>query len=127
LERSDHVEVRNRFAAVAAVVDHDPVAGLRHAQLLRHRRRGEQQVSEQRLVGRPGLTDTRQRVLRDHQHVHGGLRIHIVDGHAEFVLVGEFRGNLPVDDLLKNGFHGRAGSEGPRPRGPRPGGIRALR
>ena len=59
-----HVQVRHAFAAVAAVVDDDPITRLGDAEFFRQRRGGQEQVTEHGLVGGRGLADSRDEFLR---------------------------------------------------------------
>src|SRR5258708_3565795 len=97
--------MRHGLAAVAAVVDHDAITGFGDAEFPGQSGGGQQQVAEGGLVGGGRFTDAGNELLRDDEHMHRRLRIDVVDGEAELVLVRELRRNLAVDDLLENRFH----------------------
>lgn len=99
------MQVRDAFPAISAVVDHEPVAGFGDAEFFRNGSGGEQKVAERGLVGGRGFADAGDKFLRDDEHMHRCLRVDIVDGDAEVVLVRELGGNLAVDDFLEESFH----------------------
>ena len=105
-----HVQVRNAFTAVAAVVDYEAVAGFSDAEFLGERSGSEQQVAEGGLVGGGGLADPGDEFLWDDQHVYRRLRIDVVNGDAEVVFVREFGGNLAIDDFLEESLHSKGRS-----------------
>ena len=90
------------LAAVAAVVDHDPVAGLSDAKFLGERRRGQQQMPEHRLVGRRGLADARNEFLRDDQHMHRRLRVDVMERQRPLVFVNRLVGDLAAQDARED-------------------------
>ena len=107
-----HVQMRHGLAAVAPVVDHEPVAVF-EPELLREGGGGEEEVTKDRLVGGRGLADARDELLRDDEHVHRCLRVDVVDGNAVLVFVRQLGRDLAVDDLLEDGLgHQKIGNSG---------------
>ena len=99
------VEVRDGFAAVRAVVDHEAEAG-GEVEFTGHRAGGEQQVTEQRLViGRSGA-DAGDDLFRDDEEVGGRLRRDVVEDDAEVVLVLDLGGDFSGDNALEKSGHG---------------------
>jgi len=98
--------MRHALAAVAAVVDHEAVAGLGDTKFFRERGGGEQEMAEGGLVAGRGFADAGNKFLRDHEHMHRCLRVDVVDGDAEVVFMRELGGDLAVNDFLEEGFHG---------------------
>ena len=95
------MQVGDAFAAVATVVDHEPVAGLGDAEFFCERSGGEEEVAKGGLVGSRGFADARDELLRDDEYVHRCLRMDVVNGDTEIVLVRELGGNLAVDNFLE--------------------------
>lgn len=100
------MEVGNRFATMRAVVNHDAESGVEF-QFAGEITGGEEEVTKEGLIFRRGFADSCDEFLGDDQHVDGGLRLHVVKGDAEIILVCDLCRDLSVDDFLKNGFrHG---------------------
>ena len=90
------------LAPLHAVVDHDPESGV-ELLLLRHALRGEQEVTEERLVILRGFAQLGQAGadLGDDEEVRLGLRGDVAERQAEVVLVDDVRGDLLRDDLIE--------------------------
>lgn len=104
------MQVRDRFAAVGAVVD-DKTVAVREVLLPGDRRRREQEVPENVLVFAGGLTDARNEFFRNDQDVGRGLRIDVLQSDAVIVFVDLLRRDFAVDDLLENRFFSHVGLE----------------
>jgi hypothetical protein len=106
------MEVRDRLAAVGAVVDDEAEAfvGGVHAELGGDGTGGEEEVAEEFLVIRRGFADARNGFLGDDENVDGGLRIDVFEGEAKLVFVDNIGGDFAVDDLLEDA-HGRQARE----------------
>ena len=105
-----HVEVRDGFTTVGAVVDHDAET-LGETELTGELTGNEQQMPESGLVFHGRLSDARDGLTRHDQNVSRGLRGDVMESHADNVLMDELRGNLLVGDLLKQrlrGAHGKS-------------------
>lgn len=79
-----------------AVVDHQAGNPRRARAGGKDRTGGEQQVTEQQLVGGLGLGEARNRLLREEDHMHRSLRLDVVDRQAEVVLVHDAGGDFPA-------------------------------
>jgi hypothetical protein len=104
------VEMRHGLAGIAAMVDDEAEAFVPslNAELFGDATRGEQQSAERGLIFRHGLANTWDELLRHDQDVNGSLRINVVEGRDEVVLIDERRGDLTVDDFLENGLFAHA-------------------
>jgi hypothetical protein len=101
------VEMRDGFAAVGAVVDHEAKAA-GEVEFLGENAGGEQEVAEKRLVGGGGFTHAGNEFFWNDQQVDGSLGLDVVKDDAELVLVLDLGGDFAVDDALEEGFwHGR--------------------
>ena len=98
------MQMRNALAAVRAVVDDQSIAGLGETRFVGHRPGGQEEVSEEGLVFRPGLPDSRDRFPWHDQNVNGGLRVEIVEGHHIVVLINDGGGYFFGGDSLENGL-----------------------
>ena len=104
------VEMRHSLAGIAAMVDDEAEAFVPRldAELFGDTARREQQGAERGLIFRHGLADTRDELLRHDEDVNGSLRIDVVEGGDEVVLIDERRGDLTVDDFLEKGLFAHA-------------------
>ena len=104
------VKMRHGLAGIAAMIDDEAEAFIPSldAELFGDTARREQQGPERGLIFRHGLADTRDELLRHDEDVGGSLRIDVVEGRDEIVLIDERRGNLTVDDFLENGLFAHA-------------------
>ena len=98
------VQVRDGFTAIAAVVDHQAVAGNSHSFAAGDFRRREQQMPEQGGVTRSRHTDPRHRLARDNQDMDRGLWRNITECHAVLILMYDDGGNLVGTDFFKQRF-----------------------
>ena len=104
-----YMQVRHGFAAVGAVVDHNAEAGA-EVQFFCQGLRRQQEMTEQSLVTGDGLIEARDKSLREDQHVHWRLRLDVVDGETQVILMDDLGGDLTVGDFLENGLHGGVAS-----------------
>ena len=95
--------MRHGLAGIAAMVDHDPVAGFKDTQLSRHLLGGEQELPKQGFVGRNGFADSSNDPLGDDEHVNGGLRCNVMEGNPEVGFRHDLSGNLSRDDFFEQG------------------------
>ena len=101
------MEMRDGFAAVGAVVDHEAKAA-GEFEFLGENAGCEQQVAEERLVGGRGFTHAGNEFFWNDQQMDRCLRLDVMQNDAEVVLVLDLGGNFAVDDALEDGFwHGR--------------------
>ena len=98
------VEVGHGFSAVPAIVDHDPEAVFTHSLLLGDNTYAGEEVAEEILVGRVGLADPDDQLFRNKEQVHRSLGRDITETQALVVLVDDVGRDLPVYNLLKDGF-----------------------
>lgn len=99
-----HVEVRDRLAAIGAVVDDEAEAfgGGVDAELGGDGTCGEEEVAEEFLVFGGGFADAGDGLFGNDEDVSGGLRIDVFKGEAELVFVDDIGRDFAVDDLLEN-------------------------
>lgn len=95
------VEVRHGFAAVRAVVDDDPVAGLGEAGIAGKFGGGKQQVAEQGGVSWGGQGQSWDWLARHDEDVQRGLGRDVVERHAVLIFVNERRRDVLVTDFLE--------------------------
>ena len=100
------MQMRHSFSGVLTVIDHEAeaLAAIFDAELVGDLSGSEQQCSKRGLIFCHRLTNTRDDFLRHNQHMDRSLCVDVVEGGDEVVLIDERRGDLAVDDLLKNGF-----------------------
>lgn len=107
------MEVRDGLAAVAAMVDDEAVAVGSEAQGLGDAGGGEEEMTEQGLIGGRGLAEAWDGLAWDDEDVAGGLGVDIVEGDQLVVLVHEGGGYFLVADFLEEGLvHGEGGGWG---------------
>src|SRR6266513_1164241 len=97
-----YMQMRHTFTSVGSTVDHDAIA-TRQIQLLRDIARNEEQFSEQRAVAVGRLCEPRYHSFWYDQHMHGRLRIDVVERDRVIVFPNDFRRSLAGDDFFKNG------------------------
>lgn len=97
------MEVRDGFAAVGAVVDHETKAA-GEFEFLGENAGREQQVAEERLVGGRGLAHAGNELFWNDQKMDRSLGLDVVQDDAEVVLVLDLGGDFAVDDALEDGF-----------------------
>lgn len=96
------MEVGDGFAAVAAIVDDDPVTGIEV--LVRcHLSGDEEEVTEQLLVFGGCLLEAWERFDGDNEEVSGGLGIDIFNGEGAVVLIEDFGRDLAGVNFLEEG------------------------
>ena len=108
------MQVVDRLAAVGAAVDHEPVAA-GQAERARQLRGDDDEVPEHHGIVVAHVSERRDRPLGNHEHVHGGLRRHVVKREAEIVLVLDPGGDLPADDAAEDGVSHESGRPVSRP------------
>ena len=99
------MEVGDGFAAVGAVVDCDPVAAFRDAEVGGNLACSEKEMAKDGLVSGGALADPRNGLFRHDKNVHGCLRRNIAEGTAEIVSVKDVRRDFPIVDFLEKCFH----------------------
>src|SRR5690606_10417951 len=103
-----NMQVRHRLAGMRTVV-YDEAKAIGELQLSGNHARGQEEMTEQRLVVGLGLADARDDLLGNDEQVYGRLRLDIVQDQAVLVLVLDSRRNLARDDSFEDGFHGDGG------------------
>jgi hypothetical protein len=98
------VEVRHGFAAVRAIIDHEPKP-VAEFETAGQGSGGEEEVAEHGLVLGARRAHARDGHLGDDEQVDRGLRLDVVDSDAVLVLVFDPCRNLAGDDALKKGRH----------------------
>jgi len=97
------VQVRDRFAPVRTVIDHEAVP-VGQTQLFGDLRGLEQQMAEKLVLVRTGLGDAGNMLLGNNQHVRRGLRIDVAEGEHEVVLVNNVGGDFARGNFLEQGL-----------------------
>lgn len=95
------MQVRHGFTAVAPVVDHQTVSGIRQSQSACHVCSFQQQMAEHCGIVGSGFMDARDRLFRDDEHVGGGLWLDVAEGQHMVVLIDDVRRNLAGDDAFE--------------------------
>ena len=97
------VKVGDGLGGVGPIVD-DQAKAFFEVQFFCHSDGGEKQVSERRLIGGRSVGNARDGFFWDNEEMNRRLRLDVVKHDAVFILVFDFRGDLAIDDALKNGF-----------------------
>jgi hypothetical protein len=100
--------MRHGFAAIGAVVDHEPKSGFTQPFLFGHELRHAEEMSQQRLVAEFRGGDTLNFLFGDDEQMYRRLRMDIVEGQAAVILKGDSGGNFAGDDLGENRAHGES-------------------
>ena len=104
-----NVQVGDALGGIRAIV-HDKAKSALEAEFLRELPCDGEEMPDMGLIGGLEGLDPRYQFFGDDEQVDGGLRLDVVDGDAEIVLVLDPRRDLPVDDALKDrllrGGHG---------------------
>ncbi len=102
------MQVGDGFTCVRPIIEDQPEAGLAEPELARYFAGLEQQMPEDLVVLGFGIRDARNGSFRNHQHMHGCLRLDIAEGKHLVVLIDNRRWNFPGDNLLEQGLaHGQ--------------------
>ena len=96
------MEMRDGFAAVGAVVDHEAKAA-GEVEFLGENAGGEKEVAEERLVGGGGFTHAGNEFFWNDQQMDRCLRLDVMQNDAEVVLVKDGRGDFAGDDFFEEG------------------------
>ncbi len=104
-----NVQVGDALGGIRAIV-HDKAKSALEAEFLRELPRDGEEMPHMGFIGGLEGFDPRYQLFGDDEQMDGGLRLDVVDGDAEIVLVLDPRRNLPIDDALKDrllrGGHG---------------------
>ncbi len=98
------MQVEHALPNLRAIVDHQ-AKGIANPELLRHTVRGKQQVTEQRLIPGIGIGQSRNLLLRNHQHVRRRLGIDVAERETQIVLIHDIGRDLAPDYLAEYGTH----------------------
>jgi len=98
------MQVRDGFARIGAVVEHETIAPLLQTEFFGDLSSPQQELAQRDFVFRRRAGDVRNRLFGNDQNVRGRLRLDVAKGKHKFVLI-DYRGwNFARDDLLKQGF-----------------------
>ena len=97
------VEMRNAFATIAPVVDHQAIAAGFESETPGNLGRLEEEVPQEGLIFWQGLADSGDRLFGNHQDMHRGLGLDIVQCQNLIVFIGDFGGDLAGDDAFEEG------------------------
>ncbi len=88
------------FTAVRTAVDHnaEPIG---EVQFFGHVAGGEHEMTENGSLIIGGFPQTRDGNLRNHEKVHGCLRLNVSNHDTGIILVFDFRWNFTINNLLK--------------------------
>ena len=95
------MQMRHRFPGVRAVIEHQPIAALLQAELLRYLSGFEHQMAQHLMIDWERFGHTGNGLFGNQQDMSRRLRSYIVKGHNQVVLVNDFRWNLSGNDFLK--------------------------
>jgi hypothetical protein len=95
------VEMRNRFPAIAAVIDHEPESGILDAERAGDGAGSEEKMAEEVGVGISGVADAWDYTFWNHEDMDWGLRVDVAEGEAEVVIVDNVGRNLAGNDFLE--------------------------
>ena len=95
------VEMRNGFSAVGAVVDDQTKTVFGEAFLFGDLRGGQEEVSEDGLIGGLGFGYASDRLAGNDEVVDGCLRRDVLEADAEIVFVDDVRRDLAIADFFK--------------------------
>ena len=95
------MQVRDGFPAVPAVVNDQAVATGFETEAGRHCGGLQEEVAQHRLVLRLRLRHARDWLFGNDQDMNGRLRIDVVQGQHQVILVGDSGRNLPGDNFLE--------------------------
>lgn len=95
------MKVGDGLAAIRAVVDDEPEAGVRNALATGDVGCGEEQVADQRLLRGVGFRDAKDGLTRHDQDVNRSLWSDVTEGDALLVLVNDVRRDFLVTDFLE--------------------------
>lgn len=104
------MEVRDGFAGVGSVIDHETEAA-GQLEFFGDRAGGEEEVAEDGLLVGGGVADAGDDGFRDDQEVDWSLGCDVMDDDAAIVLVFDLRGDFTVDDALEEGLGHTKSSE----------------
>ena len=95
-----HMQMRDGFATVLAIVNHDAEAVFQ-VKRLRHGSSGEQQMAEKRRVFGLRFTNSSDHLFGDHQNMRWRLRVDVVDSNALSVFVFDLSRNFAGDNFFE--------------------------
>ena len=95
------VEMRHGFAAVTAIVDDQPIAGVFQPRFLSDLGSFQEEMTEEGGVLGARFRDPGDGLFWNNQQVGGGLGGDIPKSQYPFVLVNDVRGDLTVDNLFE--------------------------
>ena len=95
------MKVRDGFAGVGAIVDDKAEAGFAEAEFAGDFGGFEQKMAERFFILRLCGGNVGDWLLRDDEHVRGGLGRNVAKGDDEVVLVNDVRGDLARDDFFE--------------------------
>ena len=96
------MQMRHALLPVFSAVDDDAVAGLVDLEIFDELADDSVRVTDDGFVLVRQFVDPRDVFFRDDEHMHRRLRLDIVDGDDEIVLINLSGRNFPGDDLTKN-------------------------
>lgn len=99
------MEVEDGLLGAGAAVEDGAVVGV--AEFGHHVFGDQEQAADEGDVPGIEVVEGGDRFFGDHQKMHGGLGLDVVDDDVLFILVFDFGGNLSTDDFGEKGFgHG---------------------
>lgn len=97
------MKVVDGLSGVEPLVDHHSVSAVE----MEHLRNLSRSIEKELVVARIGnRRDSRDLRPRHDQQVNGSLRIDVFERDAMLVLIDDFGGNFPIDDLREKRRHG---------------------
>ena len=100
-----HVQVRDAFAGVGSVIDHDTVPAGK-LELFGNIARSEQQFAKECAIAVRRIGQTQNDPLWHNQNVHRRLRVDIMKRNRLIIFPDDIRRDLSRDDFFENGHAG---------------------
>lgn len=95
------MEVRHGFTGIGPVIDNQSISGLRKSKFSGHLCRLEEQVSQNLVIPGFGISDPRDRLLRNDQHVSRRLGFDVAESDYFVIFVNDRRGDFARDDFFE--------------------------
>jgi hypothetical protein len=98
-----NVEVIDRLPSILPVIDHQTKSCSQHPFPLGNASSYREEVPHKPHVFTRDRSNTSDRLLRNHQHMHGRLRMNVAKCQRTIVLEDDVCGNLARDDAFEEG------------------------
>src|SRR5690606_35788893 len=96
-----HVQVKHSLSGFFTVIDYQSES-ITITFLICNLCGSKQQMTQNVLVGIPGISHHRDRILRDHEDMYRRLWIDITEGQTQIILIDNIRRDLSRDNFTEN-------------------------